>query len=386
MRQLRFMVVYILPVATSCGLFLGGSWNWLGFAVYVALFVIGDAIVPKNVAPPALRGGPLLDALLFVPVPLVLIAWIGFLVSFSGGGGLLSALDGWAGASLLARDAAATVSDWVGASLSFAVTVAGAGTVTAHELVHRTGSPVAVSAGRLLLAFLFDTAFSIQHVYGHHATVSTPEDPSTARRGENLYRFIARTNVWSFLSAWEIERRRLARRGLPLWSWRNRNLRGFALSLALVLATAATVGAPGTLAFILCGFFAKTMLEMTQYVEHYGLARVPGTRIEPRHSWDTAAPISAIGMFNLSRHAAHHIATRPYWALDLEDSSPKLPGGLTLSIAIATVPPLWRRKMTKRLARWDREQATQAETALAIAVGRANRRWPGLSAGRPAQT
>lgn len=385
MRQLRFMVVCILPVATSCGLFLGGAWNWLGLAVYIALYLVADSIVPKHAAPPALRGGSLLDALLYVPVPLVLIAWLGFLVGFSGAGGFLATLDVWAGTAMLERQGAASVSDLVGASLSFAVTVAGAGTVTAHELVHRTGSPSSVFSGRVLLAFLFDTAFAIQHVYGHHATVSTPQDASTARRGENLYRFIARTNVWSFLSAWEIERKRLARRSLPLWSWHNRNLRGFALSLGYVAATAAAVGAPGTLAFILCGLFAKTMLEMTQYVEHYGLARVPGTRIEPRHSWDTAAPISAIGMFNLSRHAAHHVATRPYWALDLEDNSPKLPGGLTLSIAIAAVPPIWQRKMTKRLARWDREQATEAERELAIAAGRADRRWPGLSTGHPAQ-
>lgn len=385
MRQLRFLVICILPLATIGGLVLGGAWTWLGLAVYVALYVGADFYLPRRAAPLSLRGGALLDAMLYVPVPLVVIAWIGFLVSFSGAGGFLASLDGWAGADILGRHAAASVSDLVGASLSFAVTVAGAGTVTAHELVHRTGSPSSVFCGRLLLAFLFDVAFSIQHVYGHHATVSTPQDPSTARRGENLYRFIARTNVWSFLSAWEIERKRLARRGLPLWSWHNRNLRGFALSLALVLATAVAVGAPGTLAFILCGFFAKTMLEMTQYVEHYGLARVPGTRIEPRHSWDTAAPISAIGMFNLSRHAAHHVATRPYWALDIEESAPKLPGGLTLSIAIAAVPPLWNRKMTKRLARWDREQATEAERELAIATGRADRKWPGLSTGRPAQ-
>lgn len=370
MRQLRFMVVCILPVATSCGLFLGGPWNWLGLAVYIAIYLVADSIVPKHAAPPALRGGPLLDALLYVPVPLVLIAWVGFLVSFSGAGGFLATLDVWAGTAMLERQGAASVSDLVGASLSFAVTVAGAGTVTAHELVHRTGSPSSVFSGRVLLAFLFDAAFAIQHVYGHHATVSTPQDASTARRGENLYRFIARTSVWSFLSAWEIERKRLARRGLPLWSWHNRNLRGFALSLGYVAGTAAAVGAPGTLAFMLCGLFAKTMLEMTQYVEHYGLARVPGTRIEPRHSWDTAAPISAAGMFNLGRHAAHHVAVRPYWALALEPDSPKLPGGLLLSGMIAAIPPFWYRKMRRRLDRWDGEQASEAERELARAAAR----------------
>jgi len=38
---------------------------------------------------------------------------------------------------------------------------------------------------------------------------------------------------------------------------------------------------------------------------------------------------------------------------------------------IATIPPLWRRKMARRLAGWDRERATEAERALAAAAERA---------------
>jgi alkane 1-monooxygenase len=121
-------------------------------------------------------------------------------------------------------------------------------------------------------------------------------------------------------------------------------------------------------AFLLAGGFAKALLEATNYLEHYGLARAPGTRVRPHHSWDTAAPISAIGMFNLSRHAAHHVAVRPYGMLALEEDSPKLPSGLMASALIAAVPPLWRRVMAPRLARWDREQATEEERALAAAA------------------
>jgi hypothetical protein len=361
--RLRFLVVCCVPVAAGVGPFLGGAWNWLGFAVYVGLYLVWDLLGPRDVAPPLARGGRLLDALLFVQVPLLAVAWLGFLVSFSDTGTGLLAQRGWAGA-VAARASAA---DLVGACLSFAVAISIAGTVTAHELVHRTRSPASLLAGRFLLAFIFDAAFSIEHVHGHHARVGTADDPATARRGETLYRFIGRSTLQSFRGAWQIERTRLARRGVPLWSWQNRNLRGIGLSLALVLATAAAAGAPATVAFVLCCAFAKCMLEATNYVEHYGLVRVPGTPIGPRHSWDTAAPISAAGMFNLGRHAAHHVAARPYWTLALTGQSPQLPNGLVASVLLAAVPPLWRRKMARALDRWDREQATDAERALARA-------------------
>ena len=77
-------------------------------------------------------------------------------------------------------------------------------------------------------------------------------------------------------------------------------------------------------------------------------------------------------MFNLGRHASHHVAVQPYWMLTLENDSPKLPNGLVVSGLIAAIPPLWRRKMARRLDRWDREQATKAERALAAAAERAD--------------
>ena len=54
------------------------------------------------------------------------------------------------------------------------------GTIPAHELTHRTWDPVSMLIGRWLLAFSFDTIFSVEHVYGHHRYVSTRDDPATA--------------------------------------------------------------------------------------------------------------------------------------------------------------------------------------------------------------
>lgn len=362
---LRYLTACAVPAAAAGGIGYGNDGNWLGVAVYGALYLLWDAIGPQDRAPPLARDRPLLTAILFLQLPLLLVAWIAFLGAFAAADPAGSGAFGFFAAIGLPYRGGATAPELVGATLSFAFAVAIGGTVTAHELVHRTGSPAALLVGRLQLAFIFDAAFSIEHVYGHHARVGTRADPATARRGESVYRFIGRSTFQSFRSAWAIEEKRLSRAGRPLWSWHNRNLRGIALSLALVAVSAGVGGWLAAGAFLLAGALAKALLEATNYVEHYGLVRAAGTRVQPRHSWDTAAPISASGMFNLGRHAAHHIAVRPYGTLALEAESPKLPSGVVGSVFIAVIPPLWRRVMAPRLAAWDREQATDEERALA---------------------
>jgi alkane 1-monooxygenase len=362
---LRYFAVCAVPAAAAIGIGYGNDGNWLGVAVYGALYLLWDAIGPEDQAPPLARDRALLTGILFLQLPLLVLAWIAFLAAFAAADPPGTGAAGFFAAIGLPLRGEATALELAEATLSFAVAVAIGGTVTAHELVHRTGSPAALLVGRLQLAFIFDAAFSIEHVYGHHARVGTWADPATARRGENVYRFIGRSTVQSFLGAWTIEAKRLARTGRPLWSWHNRNLRGIALSLALVAISAAAGGWLAAGAFVLAGALAKALLEATNYVEHYGLVRVAGTRVQPRHSWDTAAPISASGMFNLGRHAAHHIAVRPYGTLALEAESPKLPSGVVGSVFIAVIPPLWRRVMAPRLAAWDRDQATEEERALA---------------------
>jgi len=84
------MAICIVPVAACVGPLLGGPWNWLGAAAYAALYLIWDTAGPRDATPPLARGGGMLDALLYVQVPLLLIAWLAFLVSFSSIGGPLA--------------------------------------------------------------------------------------------------------------------------------------------------------------------------------------------------------------------------------------------------------------------------------------------------------
>ena len=45
------------------------------------------------------------------------------------------------------------------------------GTVPGHELVHRKKKKFDMEMGNWLLAFSWDCAFAVEHVYGHHKNV-----------------------------------------------------------------------------------------------------------------------------------------------------------------------------------------------------------------------
>jgi len=367
MGQYRYAAVCVLPLSALVGMLLGGWWCWLGVGAYAALYVGWDQIGAYDEAPPPGEADAPYDALLLLPVPLVLLVWGAFLLNFAGLGGRTDGLAQWLGEIMPARSATARPGHLAGAFLSYVLSISAAGTSTAHELVHRVRSGTSLFAGRALLALILDASFPIEHVYGHHRNVGTREDPATARRGESVYRFVVRSTVDQYRAAWAFEQRRLLRRGQSIWSHHNRVFYGAAFIAMFAGVTAAVCGPLGLLVFLGAGLLGKASLEIINYVEHYGLIRVPGAHIRARHSWDTANPMSAAGMFNLSRHASHHLSSKPYWQLSLEPGAPRLPGGLFLSGLIALLPPLWFHKMGRRLARWDSEMASPDELALAAA-------------------
>ena len=50
----------------------------------------------------------------------------------------------------------------------------------------------------------------------------------------------------------------------------------------------------------------KALLEVVNYMEHYGIVRDPARPVQPRHSWNTNRRISSWTLFNLTRHSHHH--------------------------------------------------------------------------------
>jgi len=224
-----------------------------------------------------------------------------------------------------------------------------------HELIHKTRRAERVAGGWLLASVGYG-GFKIEHIRGHHVDVATPRDTSTARLGENVYSFLWRAFTTNPGRAWELERARLSRRNLP-W-WRNELLLWWGLSLAWALGFAMWLGLPGLLAYVCIGGGAIALLEIVNYLEHYGLVRVPlpNGRYGPvteHHSWNSPFLLTNLLLFQLQRHSDHHAhAARRYQILRHMAGAPQLPAGYAALVLLALVPPLWRRVMDPRVAAW----------------------------------
>jgi len=239
-------------------------------------------------------------------------------------------------------------------------------TIVGHELTHRTNDKLSMIVGRWVLAIVGDAQFSISHVYGHHVNVGTENDSVTAKRGESLYRFTLRSSLGQYSEAWIIEKNRLGNKNQPVLSLQNRVITGLLMTAAIVVLFIMFAGWFGLLAFCLHFLVAKFLYEAVNYIEHYGLVREVGKKVESRHSWDCNTRAATYVLFSLSRHSDHHAnATRPFWEVEAQtNSAATIRHGYIAQILVASFPPLWHRYITPQLLQWDQKMATIEERRL----------------------
>jgi alkane 1-monooxygenase len=208
----------------------------------------------------------------------------------------------------------------------------------------------------VLLSSSLYPGFKIEHVRGHHVDIGTPKDNTTARFGQTIYAYLALAFGTNFRKAWRFERERLAALGLPALHWRNELVWWYALCALFALAIGAAFGWAAVGFFVAQAVFGIALLEVVNYIEHYGLERkrLPDGRYEPvsfMHSWNSDALLTNLFLFHLQRHADHHrYARRPYQILRSIPEAPQLPSGYAGMIVVALVPPLWFRIMNPRVA------------------------------------
>lgn len=250
------------------------------------------------------------------------------------------------------------------------------GIVVAHELVHRRNR-FQFFLGRLLLMFVCYEHFATEHVRGHHPRIGTREDPATARFGESFHKFYLRTVPAQFRSALHLEQVRLGHERLafydPRWL-RNRVVQGVLAELAIIAGYFYFFGWLGALFFVLQARMAMTLLEVVNYIEHWGLTRT-GKTVTTRDSWDTDNWFTLHTLVGLSRHSDHHArASRPYHLLRRFEESPKMPAGYYGTVVLA----LFANKRYQALAKAELERkqlgpyapnAQPADPALARAAG-----------------
>jgi len=352
-----FWIAYLVPGSAALAVALGGWWSWSTVVLVFGITPVLDALLGENHRnPPTEPDGPppqrdpVFDLALWAWVPAQL-AIVGAAVWRVGTGPLDPV-------------------ELAGLVLSVGIST-GAGAINvAHELMHRRGK-----AERALAEILMTTAayahFCIEHVRGHHKNVATPDDPASARFGESVLAFLPRTLSGSLESAWRIETARIRAKGRGPLLLGDRRVR-YPLALAAVVAgTWLAAGAAGAALFLAQAAVAVILLEIINYVEHYGLERrrLPNgrwERVTPQHSWNAAHRLTNWYLFNLQRHADHHdVASRPYWLLRHVPDSPQLPAGYATMALLALAPPLWRRVMDPRVRTWRSRNAVGEEAAAA---------------------
>ena len=240
---------------------------------------------------------------------------------------------GFVGALWLIAHGGLSTVDKVGIAVSIGC-IGGIGINTAHELGHKKESHERWLS-KIALAQSCYGHFYIEHNRGHHVRVATPEDPASARLGESFYAFWPRTVGGSLRSAWNLEKRRIARRRRHPWRLSNDVLNAWLMSAVLwgVLIAWFGIGiAPYLVIQAVVGF---SLLEVVNYMEHYGMLRQKVgvgereryERVDPSHSWNSNNIATNVLLYHLQRHSDHHAGM----------------------IVLAVMPPVWRRVMDPRV-------------------------------------
>jgi len=136
-----------------------------------------------------------------------------------------------------------------------------------HELGHRTNKFEQFLAKSLLLSSLY-MHFFIEHNRGHHKKVATPEDPSSARFGEMVYRFYFRSIIFSYVNAWKIANKETHKKSRAAFSIYNEMAQFQVIQLLFVAAIFFLFGPITTLLFLVAAINGILLLETVNYIEH----------------------------------------------------------------------------------------------------------------------
>lgn len=340
MKDLKYLIGYSIPLAAIAGI-LYPSWlayltplYAFGLLPLMELFTKPDPSNLSEEEEQKKQASSFYDFMLYLSVPLQYT--VVFLLAYK------------------VNEGGQSIFELIGMIISAGISCGAIGINVAHELGHRVAPHERFMAKALLLTSLY-MHFYIEHNRGHHKYVSTPKDPATARYGESLYKFILRSVYQSIISAWKLEKQRLSKKQLSVFSFSNEMIRFAIIQSTFVLAIFFLFGLKAMLAFVAAAIIGFVLLETINYIEHYGLMRkeiAPGKYeiVRPEHSWNSDYALGRIMLFELTRHSDHHYkASRKYQVLRHFENAPQLPTGYPGMMLLATVPPLWFKMMNKRI-------------------------------------
>lgn len=340
MKDLKYLFAYAIPIGTFVALSCLGIYSYMAFFVAFVIIPILELLLPKvneqytKNQKDKRANNIFFDLLLYLNLPIIY-------------GGLI-----W-GFSILISTPLASY-EQVGLILSLGIFLGANGINVAHELGHRKSKLENIMGKALLLPALY-MHFYIEHNYGHHRHVGTPEDPVTAKRNQGIYAFWFSSVPKQILSAFRIQKQLLKSQKRTFFSVYN-DMLWYTIFQMSYLALLFGLGGWTLLGYgLVVAIVSFLLLETINYIEHYGLQRHKKDsgryeRVSPMHSWNSNHIVGRIVLYELTRHSDHHfIASKKYQLLENREESPQLPYGYPTSILIALVPPLWFGLMNKRI-------------------------------------
>ena len=330
-KDLKYLMSYSIALFAFIGISLGGFYNYLAVIFTFVFIPVLEIIVRKSnekytdEEKKNRNLDPFFDLLLYLNIPIV------FGIFFF---------------SLEKLALASSVYDIIGIILSASIVMATNGINVGHELGHRK-SLIARTCSKLLYLPCQYMHFYIEHNFGHHINVATPEDPATARYKQTVYSFWITSVIRTYVSAWEIQLKLLKVSKKSFFSIKNDMIFYTLFQLSFLVFIYYNFGLYLTLLSIVMSIVSFLFLETINYVEHYGLLRKKEPsgryeRVKPHHSWNSNHTIGRIVLYELTRHSDHHFkSSKKYQVLESLDECPHLPHGYPTSILISLIPPLW---------------------------------------------
>ncbi len=340
----KYLISLVVIGVATLGMAFGGPFAWTGVVLFLLLALV-DSLLPMDLSARNIKYPWLAMAMPYLHYPALLLFWMVFASQLGDG-----SVAGW---------------NLLGGILSVGILNGAIGLATAHELMH--GNSRFARTGADLIGTCYGIPITdLGHVHVHHIHLDTPADGDTPMRGESLYRFVWRSVAAQIRETFRLEFAYLERVGKSPWSPFGRLFWGVLFELAFAAAfiyLAGWVGLPVLLITWVVGF---TVMADYNYVQHYGLVRVPEAPIKPHHAWNHLKPFSRLLAYEITTHSEHHLDPDvTYTKLTPMADAPQMPSVLVCFIA-SSIPWLWDRMIARpRLQHWDQHYASAEEQELA---------------------
>lgn len=357
---LRYYIVTLMVLIGIAGFVVGGYGMYAGIATYVVLFVLAlfsgrDFKQRKKINP----------MIADIPLYLHLVLMFALFGAFAWRVGVgIDVPEGWPTVLAIIGGMAGLI--WLSVAPNVPI---------AHELMHRRDG-FSRGVAMLMCAFFADPNRDVPHLTVHHLDFDTPADGDTAYRGENAYTFMWRCTVHNYQMLWTNEKKRRDALGAPFFSMKNMIIWEVLLTALIPLGAFFLGGWQAAALVFATQILGKFILEALNYLQHYGLIRVPGAPVEVQHTWNHLNWWDRVVGFEITNHIDHHRdGFMRFDELRPHPDAPQMPNIFVCAIS-AFIPPLWFKFIAMpRLKHWDLNFASPAEREIAR---EANRRagWP----------